>query len=102
MARKEESYSPFAPVSQAGSLRNLTGSWRYLRPRYEEKPAPCTAACPAGEPVEAWIGLLEEDVRGFRSLRKERGDQAVAEWNQDHHHGHGGNQCRLTMWRGHL
>lgn len=49
------------PVSQAGFLENLTGSWRYLRPRYEEKLAPCIAACPAGERIEAWIKLIEEE-----------------------------------------
>jgi 2-oxoacid:acceptor oxidoreductase delta subunit (pyruvate/2-ketoisovalerate family) len=48
------------PISRAGVLDNLTGSWRYLRPRYEEKLAPCIAACPAGERIEAWIGLLSE------------------------------------------
>jgi 2-oxoacid:acceptor oxidoreductase delta subunit (pyruvate/2-ketoisovalerate family) len=51
---------PLIPISQAGVLDNLTGSWRYLRPRYEEKLAPCIAACPAGERIEAWIGLFSE------------------------------------------
>jgi len=35
---------------------NKTGSWRFLRPRYEEKTPPCSVACPAGED----IGLIEE------------------------------------------
>jgi len=52
---------PQSPISQAGVLNNLTGSWRYLRPRYEEKLSPCIAACPAGERIEAWIGLLSEN-----------------------------------------
>lgn len=53
---------------------NLTGSWRYLRPRYLDKDAPCSAACPAGEDIplvellasqgefsEAWHRIREEN-----------------------------------------
>ncbi len=50
-----------SPISEAGVLNNLTGSWRYLRPRYEEKLSPCIAACPAGERIEAWIRLIEDE-----------------------------------------
>jgi NADPH-dependent glutamate synthase beta subunit-like oxidoreductase len=57
---QRESEMPGGPISEAGVLYNLTGSWRYLRPRYEGKLAPCIAACPAAERVEAWIRLLEE------------------------------------------
>ncbi|RJP71519.1 MAG: FAD-binding protein [Candidatus Abyssobacteria bacterium SURF_17] len=58
---KSEAEMPSSPVSRAGTLANLTGSWRYLRPRYEEKLSPCIAACPAGERVEAWLRLLEDE-----------------------------------------
>ncbi|HBD08765.1 MAG TPA: glutamate synthase, partial [Syntrophobacteraceae bacterium] len=53
---------------------NKTGSWRFLRPRYDEKTAPCSAACPAGEDIariemltaqglfkEAWETVLQEN-----------------------------------------
>ena len=30
---------------------NKTGSWRYVRPIYDEKTAPCSSACPAGEDI---------------------------------------------------
>jgi len=30
---------------------NKTGSWRFVRPKYDEKTAPCSAACPAGEDI---------------------------------------------------
>ncbi|MEJ2656702.1 MAG: FAD-dependent oxidoreductase [Desulfobacterales bacterium] len=30
---------------------NKTGSWRFVRPIYLEKTAPCSAACPAGEDI---------------------------------------------------
>lgn len=60
ISKQEFELAP-SPVSQAGVLRNRTGSWRYLRPRYEEKLAPCIAACPAGERVERWIQLLQQE-----------------------------------------
>lgn len=53
---------------------NKTGSWRFLKPRYEEKTAPCSVACPAGEDIgriealtnqgmfkEAWETILREN-----------------------------------------
>ena len=53
---------------------NLTGSWRYLRPRYLDKDAPCSEACPAAEDIplvellasrgkfeEAWHRIREEN-----------------------------------------
>lgn len=30
---------------------NKTGSWRFVRPGYDEKTAPCSSACPAGEDI---------------------------------------------------
>ncbi len=53
---------------------NKTGSWRFLKPRYEDKTAPCGAACPTGEDIgrvemlvarglfkEAWETILLEN-----------------------------------------
>jgi len=66
--------SLFIPRSTTDTLDNKTGSWRFLRPRYEEKTAPCSAACPAGEDIgriemlvvqerfkEAWEAVLMEN-----------------------------------------
>jgi len=46
---------------------NKTGSWRFVRPKYDEKTAPCSAACPAGEDIAriemlAGQGLFEAAV----------------------------------------
>ena len=41
---------------------NKTGVWRFSRPVYEEKTAPCGAACPAGEDV-ARIEMLASQGR---------------------------------------
>ncbi|NPU86494.1 MAG: FAD-dependent oxidoreductase [Syntrophaceae bacterium] len=64
----------FLPRSYTTTESNLTGSWRYLRPRFEEKTAPCSATCPAGEDIpriemlttqgafrEAWETILMEN-----------------------------------------
>jgi len=53
---------------------NKTGAWRFLKPRYNEKTAPCGVACPAGEDIgriqmltsqglfkEAWETVLLEN-----------------------------------------
>lgn len=46
---------------------NRTGSWRFLQPRYDEKTAPCSVACPAGEDISriellANQGLFKEAI----------------------------------------
>ena len=70
-----EALSPLLiPCSYLTTESNKTGSWRFLRPRYEEKTAPCSAACPAGEDIgriemltarglfkEAWETILQEN-----------------------------------------
>jgi NADPH-dependent glutamate synthase beta subunit-like oxidoreductase/ferredoxin len=64
----------FLPHSSASTTLNKTGSWRYVRPFYDEKTSPCAAACPAGEDIarvemlvsqesiqQAWQTILEEN-----------------------------------------
>lgn len=75
---QERVQSPSAPLlisrSSTTTLGNKTGSWRFLRPRYEEKTSPCSAACPAGQDIsriemlaaqglftEAWEAILMEN-----------------------------------------
>jgi len=66
--------SLFIPRSYLTTEGNKTGSWRFLRPRYEEKTAPCSAACPAAEDIgriemlttqglfkDAWEAILREN-----------------------------------------
>ncbi|HSH68812.1 MAG TPA: NAD(P)-binding protein, partial [Deferrisomatales bacterium] len=60
--------------SSGTMLVNKTGSWRFLRPRYQDKTAPCAEACPAGADIaraqllagrgdfeQAWLRLREEN-----------------------------------------
>ncbi len=51
---------PPLPVSLAPTLANKTGTWRYLRPFYEEKTSPCNHACPAGSDIVHWIRALRD------------------------------------------
>ncbi len=52
----------FIPCSTTVTAVNRTGSWRYFRPGYRERTAPCSAACPAGQDI-ARIEML--GARGF-------------------------------------
>ena len=62
------------PRSYLTTEGNKTGSWRFLRPHYEERTAPCSAACPTGQDIgriemltaggffkEAWETVLMEN-----------------------------------------
>jgi NADPH-dependent glutamate synthase beta subunit-like oxidoreductase len=51
---------PLFPVSSGDMLWNRTGTWRYIRPKYEDKTPPCNAACPAGVDIAGFIGLVAE------------------------------------------
>jgi NADPH-dependent glutamate synthase beta subunit-like oxidoreductase len=64
----------FMPRTYLTTESNKTGSWRFLRPYYDEKTSPCSAACPAGEDIariemlatqglfkEAWELILREN-----------------------------------------
>ena len=63
-ARKRELKSwrefPLMNVSLGTMLHNLTGSWRFIKPIYEDKIPPCQNACPCGNDIEAWIRLIQE------------------------------------------
>ncbi len=64
----------FIPCSTTVTSVNRTGGWRYFRPLYREKTAPCSAACPTGQDIariemlgawglyrKAWQTLLLEN-----------------------------------------
>jgi len=51
---------PPMAVSLADTRINKTGGWRYLKPVYEEKLAPCRVACPAGTDWPRVLTLLAE------------------------------------------
>jgi 2-oxoacid:acceptor oxidoreductase delta subunit (pyruvate/2-ketoisovalerate family) len=66
--------TPFLSISLQSTLWNKTGTWRYLRPSYVTRRAPCSKACPIeqdisfyltsladGKPEEAWRKILESN-----------------------------------------
>jgi len=57
-----EKISLFISRSNISTEINKTGTWRYVRPKYHEKTAPCSAVCPAGEDI-ARIEMLSNQGR---------------------------------------
>lgn len=64
----------FIPHSSTSTAQNKTGSWRFFHPKYAEKTAPCSTACPLGQDIasiemltsrglfkDAWHKILEEN-----------------------------------------
>ncbi len=59
--------SLFISRSTTTSRDNKTGSWRFARPRFQDKTAPCSAACPAGVDIpelERAVALGQVDQAG--------------------------------------
>ncbi|MCL5405343.1 MAG: NAD(P)-binding protein, partial [Deltaproteobacteria bacterium] len=72
--KMKDSIPLFVPHSFRTTESNKTGSWRFLRPRYDEKTAPFVPCQPAGEDIgriemltarglfkEAWETILKEN-----------------------------------------
>lgn len=70
---------PMMNLSLGTMLHNKTGSWRYIKPVYEDKVPACQNACPAGNDIEGWIKLLQrkEYERAYWHLKREQPFPAV-------------------------
>ncbi len=55
---KNISEMPEVAVAEGSMMVNKTGSWRYLRPVYREKLAPCRKGCPLGTDIPRVISLI--------------------------------------------
>ncbi len=54
-------HRPFAITLDVGSsLVNHTGSWRTVKPVYNDHLPPCNKQCPAGENIQGWLFHAEE------------------------------------------
>lgn len=51
---------PVFAMSVTDMHKNKTGSWRYMRPIYDEKTPPCIKGCPAGERIPQYFALVKE------------------------------------------
>jgi len=49
---------PYQPISLGSMEWNQTGTWRYLRPRFDNKVSPCNEGCPAGQDIESAMVLI--------------------------------------------
>ncbi|MBU2648808.1 FAD-dependent oxidoreductase [bacterium] len=70
---------PETIISEASMLWNKTGTWRYLRPKYQNQVPPCNQGCPAGNDVEGLMRLLEkgELKKALHLIREESPFPAV-------------------------
>ncbi len=64
---------PPLPMSYQSTLVNKTGSWKYIRPIYQDKVAPCQEGCPAGEDIEGYMYLISQGKirEAWELLRKD-------------------------------
>ena len=51
---------PPVAVSSTSTRVNRTGSWKYIRPEYHDRIAPCNQRCPVGIDIEGAMNLLRE------------------------------------------
>ncbi|MGB9699805.1 MAG: NAD(P)-binding protein [Thermodesulfobacteriota bacterium] len=51
---------PILSISLQSTLWNKTGTWRYLRPYYTSKQAPCSLACPLGQDIPYYLTALSD------------------------------------------
>jgi len=69
---KGASEMPMISISLGHMDWNKTGAWRAQRPFYEDKTSPCSAACPAGNDIVAFIQKTAQgDFEGAWNLIKE-------------------------------
>jgi 2-oxoacid:acceptor oxidoreductase delta subunit (pyruvate/2-ketoisovalerate family) len=69
---KGASEMPMISISLGHMDWNKTGAWRAQRPFYDDKTPPCSAACPAGNDIVAFIQKITEgDFEGAWNLIKE-------------------------------
>jgi 2-oxoacid:acceptor oxidoreductase delta subunit (pyruvate/2-ketoisovalerate family) len=66
-------------ASLGSMLHNKTGSWRFIKPVYEDKIPACQNACPAGNDIEGWIKLLGQNKyeEAYWHLKREEPFPAV-------------------------
>ena len=68
----EETGPPLA-ISQDTTLAFKTGTWRQIRPFYQEKASPCRAVCPAGEDIARYMDLVAQGkfVAAWQAIMEE-------------------------------
>jgi len=49
-------------TSVGSMLHNKTGSWRFIKPVFEDKTPACQNSCPAGNDIEGWLKLVQKGL----------------------------------------
>jgi len=52
--------APAVAVSSTSTRVNPTGSWKYIRPLFRDRVAPCNQGCPVGIDIEGYMNLARE------------------------------------------
>jgi NADPH-dependent glutamate synthase beta subunit-like oxidoreductase/Pyruvate/2-oxoacid:ferredoxin oxidoreductase delta subunit len=52
--------APAVAVSDTSTRVNPTGSWKYIRPLFRDRVAPCNQGCPVGIDIEGYMNLARE------------------------------------------
>jgi 2-oxoacid:acceptor oxidoreductase delta subunit (pyruvate/2-ketoisovalerate family) len=66
-------------ISMGTMLHNRTGTWRFIKPIYEDKIPACQNACPTGNDIEGWIKLIQkaEFAKAYWHLKREQPFPAI-------------------------
>ncbi len=51
---------PILSISLQSTLWNKTGTWRYLRPYYTSRQAPCSLTCPLGQDIPYYLTAISD------------------------------------------
>ncbi|MGD8278698.1 MAG: FAD-dependent oxidoreductase, partial [Gemmatimonadota bacterium] len=60
-AGRDDRGRPLVAMSETTTLANHTGSWKYIRPVYRDRIAPCNERCPVGIDIEGYMNLVRQD-----------------------------------------
>jgi 2-oxoacid:acceptor oxidoreductase delta subunit (pyruvate/2-ketoisovalerate family) len=71
--KKEKLPDPSVAISTQSTAVNRTGTWRYAKPIFLERIAPCNEACPAGEDIDTvmFLNSQERFVDAYEKIREE-------------------------------
>ena len=77
--KKWKALVPPMAMCYESTLKNKTGSWKYIKPLYQDKTPPCNEGCPAGEDIEGYMYLISkgQTEEAWELLRKENPFPAV-------------------------
>jgi len=72
-SKKPKAIKPRLAISTQSTAINRTGSWRYAKPVFLERIAPCNEACPLGEDIDTvmFLNSQERFIEAYQKIREE-------------------------------